>query len=129
MVPFCKIADPETETLSAVQTAQQDEPVICCRNCMASVTKPEFAMNKGLGFAQTFANPAGHVFEIGCFSQAGGCVSASARSAEFSWFPGFDWSIGICRNCAVQLGWVFLPARAGQGSRFYGLILDMLVFP
>ncbi len=125
----CKKADPETGTRSDAQSIELPEPVISCRNCLSLITRPEFALNTGQGFAQTFANPAGHVFEIGCFSSADGCVRASAPSSEFSWFPGFDWSIGICRNCAIQLGWIFFPTREGQGSRFYGLILDMLIFP
>jgi len=126
---ICKTTDRQAQEKTAPGVKQVVEPVILCKHCRAFVTKPEFAVHTGQGFAQTFANPAGHVFEIGCFSTAPGCCDGSERSGEFTWYPGYDWCIGICRNCTFQLGWVFLPVRNRPESKFYGLILDHLIFP
>ena len=126
---ICKETDRRTQSNSATEIQPTIEPVILCKNCNAVVTKPEFAVHAGQGFSQTFANPAGHVFEIGCFAKATGCSQGSPRSSEFTWYPGYDWCIGICRNCSVHLGWIFLPVGQGPGSKFYGLILDHLIFP
>ncbi|MCG8550796.1 MAG: cereblon family protein [Desulfobacterales bacterium] len=125
----CKETDRQTLEKNAPKVQSIIEPVILCKNCNAVVTKPEFAVRTGQGFSQAFANPAGHIFEIGCFSQAPGCSPGSGRSNEFTWYPGYDWRIGICRNCMFHLGWIFLPVEHGSGSKFYGLILDHLVFP
>ncbi|QBH14154.1 hypothetical protein DO021_13115 [Desulfobacter hydrogenophilus] len=126
---ICKKTDRQTQKKSAPGVQPTIEPVILCKNCNAVVTKPEFAVHTRQGFSQTFANPAGHVFEIGCFTKASGCFQESPPSSEFTWYPGFDWCIGICRNCTFHLGWIFLPAGQGSGSKFYGLILEHLIFP
>jgi len=76
-------------------------------------------------FRHTFANPHGYLFEIGCFGDAWGCAPASPPSSEFSWFKGYLWKIGVCRGCSTHLGWVFLS----DVHRFFGLILDKLIFP
>ncbi len=103
----------------------RSSPVIVCRNCLFSVTDPEQRMTMEGAFLHTFANPHGHVFEIGCFSRAPGCVEGSASSMEFTWFAGYAWQVGICGSCATHLGWIF----TADTRRFYGLILDRLHFP
>lgn len=126
---ICKKTDRQAREKSKPEAHPTNEPVILCKNCNALVTKPVFAVHTGQGFSQAFANPSGHVFEIGCFSQASGCAQGSPRSGEFTWYPGYDWCIGICRNCSFHLGWIFLPVSQGSASKFYGLILDHLIFP
>ncbi|WP_321492601.1 cereblon family protein [uncultured Desulfobacter sp.] len=126
---ICKKTDRQIQGKSELESKHKFEPAILCKNCNAVVTKPEFAMLSEQGFSQAFANPAGIVFEIGCFSEASGCYQGSGPSSEFTWYPGYDWCIGICRNCTFHLGWIFLPVRKGPSSKFYGLILDHLIFP
>lgn len=121
----CKAKSPETETVPETETRNQEVPVILCRNCDGVVTFPEFQVERDQGFVHTFANPLGHVFEIGCFSEAEGCVKASGLSEEFSWFKGYGWAVGICRQCQIQLGWIYYSKE----DRFFGLILDQLIFP
>jgi hypothetical protein len=100
-------------------------PVIVCRSCLFTVTDPEQRMTVEGEFLHAFANPHGHVFEIGCFSRAPGCVKGSEPSMEFTWFAGYAWQVGICGNCAAHLGWIF----SGESHQFYGLILEKLLFP
>ena len=126
---ICKKTDRLSQEKNTPEFEQAVEPVILCKNCKAFVTKPEFAIHTEQGFSRTFANPAGYVFDIGCFATAPGCREGSAPSSEFSWYPGYEWCIGLCRNCAFQLGWVFLSAQKGRDSKFYGLVLDYLIFP
>ena len=134
---ICKKTARQTQEKSAPEVKPAFDPGIVCKNCNALVTKPQFAIHTQEGFSQNFANPAGHVFEIGCFTTASGCCAGSARSSQFTWYPGYDWCIGICRNCTFQLGWIFLPVRQNfrqnfrqnPGSKFYGLILDHLICP
>jgi hypothetical protein len=123
MAVICKTADPEV--LSDPATLEKDDPMILCRSCSHGITHQAFKILKENHFVHTFANPYGHVFEIGCFSNAPGCVKASFESEEFSWFKGYLWAVGTCAQCQNQLGWIF---SSGQKT-FYGLILDRLVFP
>ncbi len=126
---ICKKVGVRTDVQSETQTQEQEEPVITCRSCNVVVTKPEFQIEIDQRFSHTFANPSGHVFEIGCFSKAVGCVRGSAPSDEFSWFSGYVWTVGVCRNCQAQLGWVFSSAKDAAPNLFFGLILDQLIFP
>lgn len=126
---ICKKTGRQSQEKSEPETQSTLEPVILCKNCNAIVTKPEFAIQTGQGFSQTFANPSGHVFEIGRFAKAPGCSQGSPRSSDFTWYPGYDWCIGICRNCTFHLGWIYLPVDRLTNSKFFGLILDHLIFP
>jgi len=109
-----------------VQAETEEEHLIRCRECLFPITREE-AQDEWAGSRQhTFANPAGIVFTIGCFSAAEGCIPVGPLSDEFTWFPGFAWRVGICRGCLTHLGWHF---AAPSGARFWGLILDHLIFP
>ena len=70
-----------------------------------------------------FANPQGHVFEIGCFAAAPGCAAVGPPSSDFSWFPGTLWQVVICVACGLHLGWCYTQS---DGGTFFGLILDRL---
>ena len=107
------------------ESREEEKPVIACALCRSYVTEPEFKILMKETHTHVFANPHGLVFEIGCFSSAAGCIPASDASDEFSWFPGFAWQIGICRQCGSHLGWIF---NSGD-ERFFGLILDKLIIP
>ncbi|MCG8688439.1 MAG: cereblon family protein [Desulfobacterales bacterium] len=126
---ICKKVSEQSGTQTEPEVKEESDPVITCKNCMGLVTKPDFRMQVEQQFSHTFANPHGHVFEIGCFSRADGCIESSVPSDDFSWFNGYVWSIGLCRNCKIQLGWIFLATKMDRPQKFYGLILDQLVFP
>lgn len=120
----CK-KEPDTEILEKTGSGLAASPVIVCRTCRHMVTMPDNRIKMNGRFLHAFANPHGHVFEIACFNRAGGCVPASLPSEEFTWFAGYAWQIGICANCAEHLGWIFIS----EDVRFFGLIVDKLIFP
>ena len=113
------------ETGTKGQPLAAEEETINCAQCNHPVTDPSCQITVDDAFVHVFANPHGHVFEIGCFSQADGCNSGSPDSTEFTWFAGFSWQVGICSHCHSHLGWIF----TSEVRRFYGLILDRLIFP
>lgn len=96
---------------------------LLCRLCSAPVTTEGAAIEVEGRHRHTFFNPAGVLFEIGCFAQAPGCRVSGAPTAEFAWFAGTRWQFSTCASCGVHLGWSFV----GQGDRFFGLILNRLV--
>lgn len=114
-----------TSEKSEPKTKALEEKVIICASCSNHITDPQSKIQMNGSFTHVFANPHGYVFEIGCFSQAPGCGSGSDSSKEFSWFQGFSWQIGLCLSCSSHLGWIF----SSQAKKFYGLILDKLIFP
>ena len=114
------------EADSDTEEQLQDEPVICCRRCHQVVTRPEERIEKNGAHQHTFANPQGHVFEIGCFRSAEGCAYEGPAIYEFSWFSGYGWRVAVCRSCLNHLGWLYVSKGLAP---FHGLILDRLIEP
>jgi len=120
----CKqYSDLLTETKT--DTMSEEDEIITCVFCNNHITDPSKQIIINNSFHHVFANPHGLIFEIGCFSDAKGCVPGSIASTEFSWFFRFSWKIGVCNQCSSHLGWIF----SSESDRFYGLILEKLKFP
>lgn len=95
---------------------------IVCRACGSVVTSRSEKISVGGAHCHTFFNPAGIVFELGCFRKAPGCRVTGGATAEFTWFAGFVWRFVLCSHCRAHLGWFF----EGRDSTFFGLILTSL---
>jgi hypothetical protein len=68
------------------------------------------------------ANPFGLVFNIVCYSDASGVNSVGVPTKVATWFPGYAWTMGICKECTLHVGWWF------QGEdKFIGLIVDRII--
>ncbi|MGB3221619.1 MAG: cereblon family protein [Desulforhopalus sp.] len=95
---------------------------ICCKTCGNTITGRDQKIAVRGAHAHTFFNPAGIVFEIGCFSTAPGCRRVGEATSDFTWFAGYFWRFAICKKCQSHLGWQF---EMGDNS-FSGLILSNL---
>ncbi len=100
----------------------ESEEVILCKQCGHSITETRNKTGVNDSHMHTFFNPAGFIYEIGCFSEAPGCWIHGPASKEFAWFAGFSWRLALCDNCTTHLGWFF----ASKSSTFFGLILKKL---
>ncbi len=123
-----KLMQPETtpNQASPAETPEKkmkEERILMCRRCSHKITALSKAMAINGKHQHTFFNPAGILFEIGCFSSASGCRVEGLPTAEFSWFSGYLWSYSLCGTCLSHLGWFF---QAGQKRSFFGLILNRL---
>ena len=108
----------------AVEKEPDWEEQILCRQCYQVITSPIERMEVQGSHQHTFANPAGILYQIGCFRLVRGCSYAGPATEEWSWFKGLKWRIAVCSNCFTHLGWIFLSA---WNESFHGLILDRLV--
>jgi hypothetical protein len=95
---------------------------LLCRACQAPITTSVERLEKQGKHLHTFFNPAGIVYEIGCFRRAPGCHAYGVPSSEFAWFPGYSWQVVYCRSCQQHLGWKFI---ADDG--FFGLVVNQLI--
>ena len=124
---------------------QKNKESIClsCSSCSAplSALASLVAMSdEGAGGA--YCNPAGLVHDVLTVGEVfpNAVALEGEPSAEFSWFPGFAWTVAVCVRCRQHLGWQFTPeaptfsksappealnsTRTGSGvprSRFFGL--------
>lgn len=98
---------------------RQRRQVISCRTCRHRLTDSSQRIEVAGAHRHTFFNPAGIVYELGCFAAAPGIRLTGEASGEFAWFAGYLWRIGLCGGCGTHLGWHF---ERGESS-FFGLIL------
>lgn len=104
------------------ETGTTPERAVVCASCRHPVTADGARIPVAGDHEHRFVNPHGFVFDVQCFRDAPGCEVVGPPTAEFSWFPGFDWSIAYCAGCATHLGWRF----EGLGREFYALVKDRL---
>ncbi|XP_050299430.1 protein cereblon [Anthonomus grandis grandis] len=95
--------------------------LICCKNCEVEITDPTkvFAMSKD-GIQSNYVNPGGHVYETVTVLEAKNFQLLLGPSRQFSWFPGYAWTIMQCANCNNHLGWKFSSPDLTP-KKFYGL--------
>ena len=105
----------------AEDEASDHERALLCARCRNAITDLDAKIEMSGAHEHVFCNPHGHVFRIGCFAEAPGAASSGAAEAFFSWFPGYDWRVAVCRRCLAHLGWSF------GNEAFWGLVLDALV--
>lgn len=101
---------------------EEHEKVLRCWRCDTEITKDRQRISRDGKHLHTFFNPAGIVYEIGCFRNASGCLLQGTVSNEFSWFRGYTWQICVCIACLEHLGWYF----SGGNDGFFGLIVHRL---
>ena len=111
---------PEAKALDTPQDEYSDN--VRCTACGFCITHRSEKIERDDRFEHICTNPGGHVFRVGCFRKATGCLVFGEPTEFFTWFPGYGWSCATCRSCAVHLGWLFTSAS----DSFFALILDTL---
>ncbi len=117
-----KIPTANTELLDKKEQKTTSGRKILCKLCGRYITSPDSKIEMSGKHIHVFANPAGYVFRIGCFSAAPGCLVTGEPTEEYTWFPSYAWSYALCAGCMEHLGWLY---DSGSDS-FFGLILDRL---
>ena len=95
---------------------------LLCRPCGAAVSTADDRVRIRGAHVHRRVNPAGFVYEFGCFASAPGVEPVGDPTSEFSWFEDAHWVISVCRSCGAHLGWRFSGAR-----EFHALILVRLL--
>jgi len=104
--------------------AEEERKLVCCR-CGTLITFSDEAIQI-YGFHQHLCtNPYGERFNIGCFRTAQGCSHSGEQTEQYTWFPGYSWSVAHCVNCHEHLGWRY----DGREKHFHGLILNKITHP
>jgi len=112
------------ETSEQVKEEEKEELVILCKNCKNRITSMKYSIEIRGQHQHIFANPAGIVYQIRCFSSAEGCVNRGFPTTDFTWFEGFSWRLSLCSECHSHLGWFY---QSKGDESFYGLVADNLI--
>ncbi|CAG9782347.1 unnamed protein product [Diatraea saccharalis] len=80
--------------------------MLCCGSCLTEIARREhiFAMSSD-GVHSNYTNLGGFMHDVVTVSSAGNVVLDGGASAQYSWFPGYTWTIALCRSCAAHVGW------------------------
>ncbi|GAA0161894.1 ubiquitin-protein ligase [Lithospermum erythrorhizon] len=69
-----------------------------------------------------YVNPHGYVHEVMTLHRVNGLAVIGRPVKEYSWFPGYAWSIVECTTCESQMGWLFSATRKALKPRsFWGI--------
>jgi len=116
------------KTSSSIEDENKEEVIeqkrnILCAEYSQSLTDDSERIEVNGAHKHTFVNPAGIMFQIGCFANVSGVNVSGEATEQWSWFKGYIWKIMCCDRCGSHLGWVYLSE--GEIS-FFGLILSRL---
>lgn len=100
----------------------EDERWLRCASCGARVAQEAARISVNGKHTHEFMNPSGLRYVVGCYATAPGCMPEGERSSVWTWFPGYEWQIEMCRSCLVHLGWSF-----HRSTSFFALIQGRLV--
>ena len=96
--------------------------VLVCRNCGKQLGDQAniFSMSKE-GPQGAFVNPSGHLHETLTLFKAKNLRLVGRPSSEYSWFPGYAWTITECLGCWSHIGWKFTATQSKLSpAKFYG---------
>ena len=113
---IAEVTDEETES------EEEEERAVLCGECGHEITAHRHKTSVDGGFEHSFVNPAGILYQVGCFEEAPGVGPIGEESDEFTWFEGYTWQVVICRECMAHLGWTYWSGD----HQFFGLILPRL---
>lgn len=95
-----------------------------CNECNLLIGKQSdmFPMSRE-GPQSTFCNSGGIIHETVTLYKAEGLVLIGDEpSSEYSWFPGYAWTIVTCRRCRNHMGWLFTAENNNlRPKSFWGL--------
>jgi len=90
------------------------EKCVRCKKCDHKLTNPDLSIAPYEG---TYRNPFGVSFHVVFYSDASGARDLGSPTTVYTWFPGYGWSMALCRQCGEHLGWWW-----SGPERFIGLI-------
>uniref|UniRef100_A0A5K3F0F9 Protein cereblon n=2 Tax=Mesocestoides corti TaxID=53468 RepID=A0A5K3F0F9_MESCO len=105
--------------------------VLACSFCNANITSQKDVICLAQeGSMQAYVNPQGFIFDMLTLStvQTGAIDLIGEPSDQYSWFPGYAWTIAQCAGCQSHMGWQFTATNADLRPRmFWGIKRQALV--
>ncbi|XP_073946139.1 protein cereblon-like [Choristoneura fumiferana] len=121
------------------------EENVLCRGCGSEVASTNFIISKlspaslysfndtlfskESVLVQVVSNDYIFQFPVIVFEQST-CVGIGEWEADNSWFPGYQWKLCVCPDCAAFLGWIFEPINPrirNSPDKIFSLILTSLI--
>ncbi|XP_062096493.1 uncharacterized protein LOC133802239 [Humulus lupulus] len=97
--------------------------LIKCRHCQTVIARRSdmLAMSSD-GPLGAYVNSHGFVHEVITLYRANDLTLVGVPVREYSWFPGYAWTITNCASCGNQMGWLFTATKKNLKPRlFWGI--------
>ncbi|XP_017057621.1 protein cereblon isoform X2 [Drosophila ficusphila] len=125
MIRLTFLTDSVNTRLQLIRSTFNEESLFFCRYCNSSLAHCAdlFAMSKH-GVQTQYCNPEGYIHETNTvYRVMTHAIGYSGEpSTKFSWFPGYQWHIILCKFCAQHVGWEFKAVEPNLAPRvFFGL--------
>lgn len=97
--------------------------LIKCRICKSLIAKrSDMVVMSNDGPLGAYVNPHGFVHETITVGKATGLALDGGPSMDYSWFPGYSWTMASCAECESSIGWLFRATRKNLRPRsFWGI--------
>lgn len=94
-----------------------------CKSCQTVIaSRSDMLVMSSDGPLGAYVNPSGYVHEIMTLLKANGLALIGVPTEEYSWFPGYAWTIAYCATCEYQMGWLFTATNKKLKPRsFWGI--------
>ncbi|XP_031843037.1 E3 ubiquitin ligase component cereblon [Nomia melanderi] len=100
------------------------DKLFACNNCNALIGRQSNMLPMSTeGPLGIYCNRAGFIHDIVTLYSAQGLIlSHHPPSTEYTWFPGYAWTIAMCKNCNSHMGWKFTAVESFlKPKTFWGL--------
>ncbi|CAI0441402.1 unnamed protein product [Linum tenue] len=97
--------------------------LVRCRSCKTVIARrSDMLVMSTDGPLGAYVNPHGFVHEIMTLYKANGLALIGRAVTEYSWFPGYAWTVADCSTCETQMGWLFTATKKKLKPRsFWGI--------
>lgn len=117
------------ERLHFLYKVMQRRSYIRCKQCRTNIAMLDdiFSVGSSGGTSGNYVNEYGAVHQTTTVSKVekGSILCIGRPEVRDSWFPGYAWTIAICKNCQEHLGWKFTrvygEVSSNQPVKFWGL--------
>ncbi|XP_008220116.1 PREDICTED: protein cereblon [Prunus mume] len=98
----------------------QSVDLIQCKTCQTVIAKrSDMLVMSSEGPLGAYVNPNGYVHEIMTLYKANGLALIGRAASEYSWFPGYAWTITNCATCETHMGWLFTATNKNLKPRLF----------
>ncbi|KAI5354603.1 hypothetical protein L3X38_007498 [Prunus dulcis] len=98
----------------------QSVDLIQCKTCQTVIAKrSDMLVMSSEGPLGAYVNSNGFVHEIMTFYKANGLALIGLAVSEYSWFPGYAWTITNCATCETHMGWLFTATNKNLKPRLF----------
>ncbi|XP_003696072.1 protein cereblon [Apis florea] len=105
-----------------------EDKIFVCSNCDSYIGRQShmFPMSKE-GPQGTYCNPSGIIHETVTLYHAQGLTLSDNPSINYTWFPGYAWTVATCKDCDNHMGWKFTAVQNNlKPKAFWGLLRKSL---